>query len=1083
MSLRSVVNGLLLLCVIACSSVAAMASAYHGQVTFSGLPLPGSTVTVTATQGDKKVVAISDDQGLFSFTDLTDGKWSLSIEMTGFSPLKQEITVAPDAAVGTFEMKVLTIDQIRAEDKPVKFDPAQLANPPTITVVSAPSAATAAAAKGKQAAGDKTQAAAGTPSEAAPPPDATAQQANDGYLINGSVNNAATSQFSMNAAFGNNRNGGRSLYNGNVHLVLENSALDAQQYSLTGTPVAKPQFNDYQFDVNYGGPLNIKHLMPRGPYFQVNYSHQQNNDYNTQTALFPTGEDAFGNWNLGSSTVTSITVPSDLATVAPACNAYLLAHPAAEQVPAGSPAGTPPAFTNNTIPAQCVTNTSNVLLGLYPKLTQANTVTGDPAHNFQLPLNSSSQSDSLGLTLNKQIGTKNSVYGRFNFSDSRSNNPSIFGFLDTSTSLGMNTSINYNRRFTQRLSGNVSYSFSRGRSETTPYFSNKNNIQATAGINGASTVSTYWGPPSLGFSSGITGLSDGIYSYNPNETNGVSLSFYWNHLRHNVQFGGDFRRQEFNFHTQTNPYGSLSFTGAATQVPTCTAPQTCTNAGTGGSDLADFLLGIPDTSAIAYGNADKYLRQSAYDLFLNDDFRVNPEFSLSAGIRWEYGAPVTETKGRLVNLDITPGFAQEAPVLATNPKGSLTGMSYPTSLVHPDYSRPEPHIGIAWRPISGSSLLIRSGYDVTNDTSVYQSEAYAMAQQAPLSTSLRISNSTTCSFNIVNPFVQPGCSTTSPDTFAIDPHFKVGYVQTWNLSAQRDLPFSLQANVTYLGTKGTRGVQEILPNSCPPQAADGSTTCPYTGVSGYEYRTSNGNLSREAGSIELRRRPRNGFQARLLYTYAKSLDDDYSLSGQGSVSNGSGIAQDWTNPAGQRALSITDQRNLLDLTAQYTTGMGLGGKMMLSGWRGAIYKEWTVVTTFVVGSGLPETPIYGGATVSGTGISGTIRPNVTGSPYAGAKPGYVLNSAAYSQPIGMYGDARRNSIEGPAQFSLNAGMNRTFRLHGKYTLDAQLQANNVLNHVVYTGWNTTWIPNSLTFGAPVNTNQMRSVSLSLRARF
>jgi hypothetical protein len=1082
MLLRRVVNGILLLCVIACCSVAAMASAYHGQVTFSGLPLPGSTVTVTATQGDKKVVAISDDQGLFSFTDLADGKWELSIEMTGFAPLKQEITVASDASVGTFVMKVLTIAQIRAEDKPVKFDPAQLANPPTIAAVSAPSAATVAAAKG--AAGTKAQAAAGAAPEAAPPSDATAQQANDGYLINGSVNNAATSQFSMNAAFGNNRNGGRSLYNGNIGLRIENSALDAQQYSLTGTPVAKSQFNNYGVNFTFGGPLNIKRLMPRGPYFQITYGHQQNNNYSTQTALIPTGVDAFGNWNLGSSTVTSITVPSDLATVAPACNAYLLANPLAAQVPAGSPPGTPPAFTNNTIPAQCVTNTSNVLLGLYPQLTNATTVKNDPAHNFQLPLNSSSQSDTIQLTLNKQFGNKNSVYGRFNFSDSRSSNPSIFGFLDTSASLGMNTSINYNRRFTQRLSGNVSYSFSRGRSETTPYFSkNKNNIQATAGINGASTDSTYFGPPSLGFSSGITGLSDGVYSYNPNETNGVSLSFYWNHLRHNVQFGGDFRRQEFNFHTQSNPYGSLNFNGTATKVPGCAASQACPNAGTGGSDLADFLLGIPDTSAIAYGNADKYLRQSAYDLFLNDDFRVNPEFTLNVGVRWEYGAPVTETKGRLVNLDITPGFAQEAPVLATNPKGSLTGKSYPTSLVHPDYSRPEPHIGIAWRPISGSSLLIRSGYDVTNDTSVYQSEAYAMAQQAPLSTSLRISNSATCSFNIVNPFVQPGCSTTSLDTFAIDPNFKVGYVQTWNLSVERDLPASLHLVLGYLGTKGTRGVQEILPNSCPPQAAAGSTTCPYTGVSGYEYRTSNGNLTREAGTVDFRRRLRNGFEARLLYTFAKSLDDDYSLSGQGSVNNGAGIAQDWTNPAGQRALSTTDQRHQLSMTAQYTTGMGLGGKMMLSGWRGAIYKEWTVQTTFVVGSGLPETPIYGGVTAVGTGISGTIRPNVTGSPYSSAKPGYVLNLNAYSQPMGSYGDARRDSIEGPDQFSLNANMNRTFRLHGKYTLDTSLYANNVLNHVVYSGWYATWIPNSPSFGAPLGTGQMRTVSLSLRVRF
>jgi hypothetical protein len=139
---------------------------------------------------------------------------------------------------------------------------------------------------------------------------------------------------------------------------------------------------------------------------------------------------------------------------------------------------------------------------------------------------------------------------------------------------------------------------------------------------------------------------------------------------------------------------------------------------------------------------------------------------------------------------------------------------------------------------------------------------------------------------------------------------------------------------------------------------------------------------------------------------------------------------------------------------------------------------------FTAGSGLPETPIYLGQTAIGTGVGGTIRPNITGSPYAGAPAGYVLNVKNYFAPaVGTYGDARRDSIEGPDQFTLNAGMTRTFRLHDKYTLDAQLNATNVLNHVVYSGWNTAWIPGSTTFGSPLPANSMRSISLTFRARF
>ena len=127
--------------------------------------------------------------------------------------------------------------------------------------------------------------------------------------------------------------------------------------------------------------------------------------------------------------------------------------------------------------------------------------------------------------------------------------------------------------------------------------------------------------------------------------------------RHNITVGGDFRRQEFNYFSQQNPRGNFTFTGAATGV----------------SDFADFLTGIPDTSQIAYGNADKYFRQSVYDAYATDDWRVRPELTINAGVRWEYGAPITELYGRLVNLDVAPGFTAVAPVLASESEGGADG--------------------------------------------------------------------------------------------------------------------------------------------------------------------------------------------------------------------------------------------------------------------------------------------------------------------------------------------------------------------------------------------------------------------------
>ena len=107
---------------------------------------------------------------------------------------------------------------------------------------------------------------------------------------------------------------------------------------------------------------------------------------------------------------------------------------------------------------------------------------------------------------------------------------------------------------------------------------------------------------------------------------------------------------------------------------------------------------------------------------------------------------------------------------------------------------------------------------------------------------------------------------TTPNTFAVDPNFRVGYAQNWQVSVQRDLPGSLVMTATYLGIKGTRAQQEFLPNTYPAGAVNPCPACP----SGFTYLTSNGNSTREAGQFQLRRRLHNGFTATLQYTYSKS---------------------------------------------------------------------------------------------------------------------------------------------------------------------------------------------------------------------
>ncbi len=998
-------------------------SEQHGYVTFGGLPVPGATIT--ATQGEKKFAAVSDAGGVYYFPDLPEGRWKFEVDMLCFAPVEEEITVEAGSPPPTFELKLLSLDQIQAA--------AQRLRAPATPVGAKSTAANQGNAQATK------PAAAGEANTAAASVDDPAQRASDGFLINGSINNGASSPFAQSAVFGNNRNGHKGLYNGSLGMIVDNSIWDARSFSLTGQDTPKPTYNHLTAVATLGGPLKIPKLLPNGPNFFIGYQWTRNRTATTDTGLVPTLAQRSGVVGVAASDPTT-----------------------------GNP------FPGGTIPQLRLSPQALALLKLYPLPN----FSGSTRYNYQIPVLGATHIDALQARLNKSFGRRDLIYGGIAFQDTRSDSANLFNFLDSSVSLGLNSNVTWSHRFGQRVLMNLGYQFSRNATHVTPYFEGRENVSGLAGIQGNNQAPQNWGPPALTFSSGVTCLSDAFPSFNRKQTSGVSGAFSWYHSRHNFTAGADFERQEFNYLSQQDPRGTFTFTGSAT-----------------GSDFADFLLGIPDASSIAFGNADKYFRESVYDTYLTDDWRISSNFTLNAGVRWEYGAPITELYGRLVNLDIAPSFSVVEPVIASNPVGTLTGTRYPGSLVRPDRNGVEPRVGASWRPLSGSSLVIRAGFGSYRDTSVYQTIAEQMAQQPPLSKSLSVQNSRADPLTLADGFnASPGIT---PNTFSVDPNFRVGYVQTWQISIQRDLPGSLQMSATYLGNKGTRGAQEFLPNTVPLGAANSCLLCP----AGFAYLTSNGNSTREAAQFQLRRRLHNGLTATAQYTFSKAIDDDAALGSpsrsvsaetQGSfnpptsaspaTTQGSFVlAQDWMNLRAERSLSSFDQRHLLTAVLQYTTGMGVGGGTLLTGWRGRLLKEWTFATQITAASGFPETPIYL-APLQGTGITGILRPEYTGAPLYAGPSGYFVNPAAYVTPItGQWGNAGRNSIRGPAQFTMNASFGRTFRLNDRFNLDLRVDSTNALNHVTFTSWNT--IVNNAQFGLPASANAMRALQTSFRLRF
>jgi hypothetical protein len=111
-----------------------------------------------------------------------------------------------------------------------------------------------------------------------------------------------------------------------------------------------------------------------------------------------------------------------------------------------------------------------------------------------------------------------------------------------------------------------------------------------------------------------------------------------------------------------------------------------------------------------------------------------------------------------------------------------------------------------------------------------------------------------------------------------------------------------------------------------------------------------------------------------------------------------------------------------------------------------------------------------------------MRGALTGASLSDIAEGYYANPDAYTAPAtGRWGNAGRNSIRGPAQFSLNGGAGRSFIWTERLSLDWRIDATNLLNRVTFTGVNT--IVGSPQFGLPTQANTMRKLTSTLRLRF
>ncbi len=1076
-------------------------------------PLPGATVSAANTLTGKKYAAVTNAEGKFSFSGIVRGRYVLRIEFMGFALFIQELVLNPQnpAAKVDAELLLASRQQQQSDNSAASF---------------------AAAARGFQSlAVDSTLASLGGGNSGFGATGAAGAPSSNDYSslpMNGAGVDAPTESVSITGAqgrtqdfgggseddlqqriqefrdrvvsgggpfgggpgFGGPGGGpggggiaiGRMGRNFNInqpHGLLyfsdANASLDATPYALNGTPAVKPQYNQSHFGANVGGPLKIPKLFDAGNkwFFFAGWNGSRGDTPYDAFSRVPTVDERNGNFSGATyNNGTPVQLFNPVTGQQYQYNGIL-----------------------NSIAPALITPAAEALLQYIPLPNMPTTATGQ---NFQYLTSAESNSDAVIFRLIHNFGPAPSPTARggggggrgggrrqqnninFGLNWARSNGTTVNAFpsLNGGTGTqGLNASAGWTYG-KNRVNNIFRVNYNRNHVSTTNLYSNVLDVAGPsgAGINGISNDPFDWGLPGISFTS-FGGLNDPSPRRELDQTYTVSDTVSWNHGKHNWRFGGDYRRILQSFRAARNAEGSFVFTGFATSAYASGSTQALPDTG---YDFADFLLGYPQQTSLQYGVSSYNFRGNSSDLFVQDDWRLFAKLSLNLGVRYEYIGPYTEAQDRITNLEVSPGFSTAVPVVPAGavvpPSSGTYAVSFNPSLLNPDRNNFAPRLGLAWRPLQ--KTVVRLGYGINYNLAQYSTMVQNFAFQPPFANAA--TNTTTVTgltgptpFTLTNGFPTLTQGTVS-NNFAVDPNYALGYVQIWNLDLQREVADNVVFNVGYNGSKGTRLDTEralVVGNNQP-----------------FIYESSEGNSVLHAASVRVRRRFSKGLGIGAQYVFSKSIDDASSIGGGGVV-----VAQNPFDISADRGLSSFNQTH--KFTGNWTYDLPFGENHLLAQ-KGAIshiLSNWQWSGDWTIASGLYFTPsVLGAALDIARGVSGSLRANlVPGQSIALPNPTARewFNTAAFCDPgpnctnptNSPYGDATRNSIEGPGSVTFDMTINRTIPIKESRSLDLRFTASNVFNHVNYTSISTA--VNSLTFGEVTAAGSMRRVTMQVRFRF
>ena len=916
--------------------------------------------------------------------------------------------------------------------------------------------------------------------------------------------------------------GGGNQFHGSAFEFLRNDFFDASPFPtnsdfVSGIPTTNPERRQNQFGFVASGPVYIPKLYDgrNKTFFMANYEGWRivngfRSNYTMPNPATLTGDFSGETYPAGVAGLPGGPLP---AYGTPACTALLGAG--FNCMPVDPTTGQP--FPGNIIPASRFTGRIG-LVAVANHFWATPTVANQPEgvinyiKNFGFPLTTNQQTYRGDQTL----GRFGSVFVRFTKSHYQNSGPYNSADFVHGTEQYFQDEKNWAVSYTLNLGPKKVNTFRFGYLDANAPQGGVAipSDQVTAlGVTGVftkfSALQQTW--PNVGLT-GYNSVGGSINSYSGSDSPSVEFadSFTWIHGKHTIGLGFDIRLLKLIRNLDDDFYGDWNFNPTLIQnnSPNCpNAPVSVNGAapvslcGTGNA-IADMMLGYyqgvggfvpgPLSPTNTAGNPQTHIF-NYYAPYVQDDWKVTQKLTLNLGLRWDYRAAAYEEKDHFFWLDVQNargGLCFADKQLSTNgvaPGGDTTSgpiLRFCGSVPHPGSKKPfAPRFGFAYRLTN--KTVVRGGYGIFFDSSegreiddsadIYPYSIRNNLNPGNVSSLPKFSNQLFPSFNTLGPFPPSTLSFLAviESENPINP-----YVQSWNVSVERELARSTTLEVNYIGTHSLHlldrrnisqpfGIPAASLAFCQTQDATGAfvnlTQAPCTQASRLPYPNFNGFYinsdwhgygNYNAMNIKFEHRA-GDLAVTGVFTWAKSFDDKSAAAGVGATGEGFQGTMDNHHPEldyGPSDFDV-DHRFVASYVYQLPIGRGkkvLGGvgraaDLLLGGW------ELTGITTFQTGfpysvyandvgnvlDAIPQRANYvAGCNIHG-GTSGRFQ---------------RLNPACFTQPaLGVYGDTKRNILRQPGINNWDMGLGKYFSISERVKFALHLDTFNTFNHHQYGG--------------------------------